>query len=535
MYRIMIVDDEPLILAGIASLLNWEEHQCKIVKKVTNGRQALTQMEELKPDIVITDIRMPVMDGLSFMKACMENGCTASFIILTNLEEISLVKEALRLGAVDYLIKLELNEAALSEALERAKNKCNVSHRKMFAMETEEATADQRIRNYFRHLLICDGDTQTDAGISGMIREHYPVFLLMLIQFNYGSEGFSQEHTRADQKKVINFAENIIQEMVKGFFDRSCLLRKEENGFILVLSLEGMNAYKEQAEAMSMKFCKVMKNYFEIPVSIAVSRPVREAEAIQDLLYQAMSVVNDTYCNSHGRIVFYPENCKEGFNSRSFNINFLKKELTGMIRQNDRNGFSHIMNQIIQLFVQCKPTRSQAVNACSNLYYFITFLLEEREDQSFPYILDVAGQLNRLTDLNAVITWLERFRNQVAEALETYKESRKEKYIELALEYIRGHYKEKITLSRMSSLLNISQGHLSSIFKKQTGKNFSDYVTEVKIEKAKELIETYQYMMYEISDMLGFDTQYYFSAVFKKITGYTPKEYENMTIKKNCP
>ena len=86
----------------------------------------------------------------------------------------------------------------------------------------------------------------------------------------------------------------------------------------------------------------------------------------------------------------------------------------------------------------------------------------------------------------------------------------------------------------MSSLLNISQGHLSSIFKKQTGKNFSDYVTEVKIEKAKELIGTYQYMMYEVSDMLGFDTQYYFSAVFKKITGYTPKEYENMTIKKNC-
>jgi len=86
----------------------------------------------------------------------------------------------------------------------------------------------------------------------------------------------------------------------------------------------------------------------------------------------------------------------------------------------------------------------------------------------------------------------------------------------------------------MSALLNISQGHLSCIFKKQTGKNFSDYVSEVKIDKAKELIGTYQYMMYEISDMLGFDTQYYFSTVFKKITGHTPKEYESITIKKNC-
>jgi two-component system response regulator YesN len=535
MYRIMIVDDEPLILAGVTSLLNWEEHQCKIVRKVSNGRQALAQMEALRPDIVITDIKMPVMDGISFMKASVENGYAASFIFLTNFEEYSLVKEVLRLGAVDYLVKLELDEEALIAALERAKDRCNLTHRRIRAMEDGEMTADERIQNYFRRILICDEESHPAEGLAVMIRERYPVLLLMLIHFNYKSEEFSEKFTRADQKKILNYAENIIHEMVKGFFDRSCLLRKDQNGFILVLSMEGMEEYKEQVEAMSIKFRKVMKDYFEIPVSIAVSRPVREAEGIQDLLYQALSVMNDTYYDSSSPIVFYSENCKENFShSSSFNINFLKKELTGIIRQNDRKGFSNIMNHIIQLFVQCKPSRSQAVNACSNLYYFITFLLEEREDQSFPYILDVAGQLNRLADLNAVTAWLEGFRDQVAEALETYKEGKKDKYIELVMEYIRVHYREKITLNQMSALLNISQGHLSCIFKKQTGKNFSDYVTEIKIEKAKELIETYQYMMYEISDMLGFDTQYYFSAVFKKTTGYTPKEYESMTIKKSC-
>ncbi|GLC81589.1 response regulator [Lacrimispora brassicae] len=534
MYRIMIVDDEPLILAGVTSLLNWEEHQCKIVRKASNGRQALGLMETLQPDIVISDIKMPVMDGISFMKASIENGYTAVFILLTNLEEFSLIKEALRLGAVDYLVKLELDEKALIAALERAKDRCNLSHRKIQAMEDGEITADQRIQNYFRHILICDRDTQPDEDLAGMIRERYPVLLLMLVHFNYGFEEAAEKFTRADQKKAMKFAENIILEMVKGFFDRSCLLRKEQNGFILVLSLEGMNDYKQQVEAMSIRLRKAMKDFFEIPVSIAVSRPVREADEIQNLLYQAMSAMNDTYFDSSGRIVFYSESCRENLShSSSFNINFLKKELTGIIRHNDRDGFSNIMNQIIQLFTQCKPSRSQAVNACSNLYYFITFLLEEREEQNFPYILDVAGQLNRLSDLSAVTGWLEEFRDQVAKVLEACKESRKDKYIELVLEYIREHYREKITLNQMSSLLNISQGHLSSTFKKHMGKNFSDYVTEVKIEKAKEMIGSYQYMMYEISDMLGFDTQYYFSAVFKKITGYTPKEYENMTIKKN--
>ena len=87
MYRIMIVDDEPLILAGIASLLNWEEHQCRIVGKASNGQQALALLDTLRPDIVITDIKMPAMDGITFMKTAMENGSAASFILLTNLEE----------------------------------------------------------------------------------------------------------------------------------------------------------------------------------------------------------------------------------------------------------------------------------------------------------------------------------------------------------------------------------------------------------------------------------------------------------------
>ena len=120
MYRIMIVDDEPLILAGIASLLNWEEYQCRIVGKASNGQQALALLDTLRPDIVITDIKMPAMDGITFMKTAMKNGCAASFILLTNLEEFSLAKEALHLGAIDYLVKLELSEDSLIQALECA-------------------------------------------------------------------------------------------------------------------------------------------------------------------------------------------------------------------------------------------------------------------------------------------------------------------------------------------------------------------------------------------------------------------------------
>ena len=109
------------------------------------------------------------------------------------------------------------------------------------------------------------------------------------------------------------------------------------------------------------------------------------------------------------------------------------------------------------------------------------------------------------------------------------KSTRSDKLVEQARAYVDEHYMEKLTLADIADSLNISAGHLSNTFKKLTGSTLSDYIAAVKIEHAKELIDTHQYLMYEISDMLGFDNPYYFSKVFKKVTGISPREHENRT------
>ncbi len=534
MYRIMLVDDEPLILAGIASMLNWEEYQCRIVGKASNGHQALSQLEELEPDIIITDIKMPGLDGIGFMKEAIERGSSAAFIVLTNLEEFALAREALRLGGVDYLVKLELDEEMLKKVLSKAIERCRLNRRKGLlekGAELSKYTMEERVRNYFMRRLVYDVETQADESLTEEIRDRFSQVVLMLINFNYGFEGFSPTFTRDDQKKVMGFAENIISDMVKGFFENSCLLRRDQNGLVLVLSLSGdQESYEERIQVMSRKFRQVVKDYFEVPISIAVSQKGGE---IQDLLYQAMSAMNYTYYESSENVVFYSEKCEENRrHSSNFNINFLKKELSGAVRQNDSKGFLNIMNQVIQLFGECMPAKTQAINGCGNLYYFILSLIEDQDERLFPYVVDIVGHLNRMESLESILRWLEGFRDEVVRVLEARGEFKVGRNVELVQKYIKEHCQEKITLGQMAGILNISQGYLSSVFKKQTGKKFSDYVTEVKIGKAMELIETHQYTMYEISNMLAFDTQYYFSTVFKKITGYTPKEYENMTIQK---
>ena len=184
MYRIILIDDEPLILAGIASLICWEEHNCRIVGKATNGHDAIDMIMETQPDIIITDIRMPVMNGLELIEACQKRNCEFAFIFLTNLEDFQLAKQALHLGAIDYLVKLDLQPQALIQALDRAKEYCSrmESHhnRELYALLLKD-TKKQQERNYFSQLLLSASDSVSPSNpeIAARYQNAYVVLLQM--------------------------------------------------------------------------------------------------------------------------------------------------------------------------------------------------------------------------------------------------------------------------------------------------------------------------------------------------------------------
>ena len=544
MYRVMIVDDEPLILAGIASLLDWKEYGCEISGKAANGQQALKLMEEQKPDIVITDIKMPGMDGIGFMKAVKERGWDdVIFILLTNLEEFSLARQALSLGAVEYLVKMELTEEKLADSLKLAMERREMKRKAEAAGTAVTVSREDAVRGYIEKLLT-DGGTFSGGASSGNASEasaqnqgegydsclRRPV--LAIISFNYGYEGFSSDFTREDQKKVISFAENIIEQMVKGYFDHSCLVRRELNSLVLVMSTDGIEDYREQIRSLGEKIISVVKDYFEVSVSVAVSSRKESLGEFGALLYEAMSATNHYFYHSLDPVVFYSEECETSArHTGSFHIGFLKKDLSQAVALNDSGRLEEILDQVACLLREHNPSRQQAVNACANLYFFLSSFFEDGEEPDFPYEVNIMEKLGRLGTLGQIIQWINWFKEAVSRILERRRDTRVDKIAEMVREYVMEHYKERITLGQAAEALNISQGYLSTAFKKQSGESFTNYVSAIKIEKAKELIASHQYMMYEVSDLLGFDTPFYFSKVFKKVTGMSPKEYEAQCLK----
>lgn len=121
MLGVVIIDDELLARVGVKSVLEWESAGYQILGEASNGAEGLKLILDKKPDIVITDIKMPVMDGLEMIKKSKEDKLNPKFIVLSSYDEFHLVKEAMKLGAVDYLIKLELDEQSLRETLEPVK------------------------------------------------------------------------------------------------------------------------------------------------------------------------------------------------------------------------------------------------------------------------------------------------------------------------------------------------------------------------------------------------------------------------------
>ena len=356
--------------------------------------------------------------------------------------------------------------------------------------------------------------------------------MLAIVSFNYGYEGFSADFTKEDQKKVISFAENIIGQMVKGYFDHSCLVRRELNSLVLVVSTEGIEDYREQIRSLGEKILSVVKDYFEVSVSVAVSSKKESMGEFGALLYEAMSATNHYFYHSLDPVVFYSGECETSArHTGSFHIGFLKKDLSQAVALNDSARLEEILDQVASLLRENNPSRQQAVNACANLYFFLSSFFEDGEEPDFPYEVNIMEKLGRLGTLGQIIQWINWFKEAVSAILERRRDTRVDKIAEMVREYVMEHYRERITLGQAAEALNISQGYLSTAFKKQSGESFTSYVSAIKIEKAKELIAGHQYMMYEVSDLLGFDTPFYFSKVFKKVTGMSPKEYEAQCLK----
>lgn len=427
MYRILIVDDEPLVQVGLRSMLTKSDpDRVQVVGAAANGKEALDLIRSEKPDIVITDIKMPVMNGIELMKqAHLISGSLPVFIMLTAYEEFDLARQAMAQEAVDYLVKIELSEETLGAALSRAMERVD-RYRKQHPSQKE--------------------------GEQKNLEEYRQKFFLKLLHREYEADALQQEGK--DLSINLNYDRYIAA---------YCVIQTEKAG----ASTAGMGETSDNPHMVTLcASCYSM-------VKEIVSRYLSGEFIVDDLHH-----------------------------------------FTFLYGLGEQQPVAELMNTMEEAILNAQTMIQNYFNV--SVFFGIGTAVNELSlvPDTYEEAMTAAG---RTSPAEPVL----RFSHVVG----ANRRSGKDKLIASIQDYIDENLNGKLQLNEVAEKFGLSAAYLSVIFKKNTEVGFSEYVNTKKIERAKQMLLQGDMKIYEVADALGFESAYYFSKVFKKVDGHSPREY----------
>lgn len=526
MLKLLIADDEPLVQIGLKSILNWADYNIEICATTMNGAQALDLIAHYSPEIVITDIKMPVMDGLELAKTCRERyGKLPLFIVLTSYEEFQLVKEALSCQVLDYLVKLELNRDSLEAVIKKALKTLE----ELLPTQKPSITGSglQVLQDkFFIRLLhnLFDDEEQLYRQAKDFGLDFSASYYIAC------HAGISPPPTITEQNHLLSLYSSTLQ-MIREILGKTLpcyVISLDLKHFCIILMLDSLITNQELTSAFFHAFSMV-HNYFNVDIYITAGTPCPSLALISESYQEARQIF--PLLDKEKKLLFYQDACQGTSTKNAFNMSLFKEDISKAFDEFDTETLSHIFQEITKLFTDYPTRYLQAIDAACNILYLAISLLpngEETVSQIFSDYPDGYRSIYRQATVEQVIDWLTFFGTHLCHLLDERKKTYKNHIVSNVQKYIGEHIEEKLTLNDIASVFHISPNYLSLLFKKYNDAGFSEYISQMKIARAKELMAEGNLKIYEIADRLGFESAFYFSKVFKKITGYTPRDYQQL-------
>ncbi|WP_458126914.1 helix-turn-helix domain-containing protein [Paenibacillus sp. Z3-2] len=535
MYKLMIVDDELLMRVGIRSMLNWEEYNFYVVGEAGNGKEALSLALEVMPDLIITDIKMPIMNGLQLIQeaSCVLNTC--KYVILSNFDEFHYVKEALKLGASDYLIKSEITETALIELLSTVGQKLQSEH----IRPTNTPSMAQDYSKTLRHLK----DSFFQDIVSGFIGEkdivakaeelHFRIRSdqLVVIKFivNY-YEDAKRKYVEKGEKLLRFSILNIMEEIIPSKWEKEIFVESSSEYWVIVNVLPESQSVHADLNKLCNKLLSSIKDFMNLSLTAGVSTIVPNFSYIRKACQEAEMALQQGFFKGSNQVLYYEDMIQSPD----------RNEVKGVLSPQQERDFMKLWvskdNQKAEEFLEGIRSDLEAKRADENSirkqYIMVMETIHshlsraaERGTPSFtkksPYETVLKGEY--WDDIHQDML------AHIAHYFQTDSEMNQEStYADLAIELIDKYYAEDISLQSIASQINVNPSYLSRLFKQEKGENFITYLTRVRIEHAKSYLLSKGLRVYEIAEKVGYHNYTYFSKIFKKSVGVTPEEYREL-------
>ena len=524
-YKVVIADDEPLVLIGLQDLIAWQEEGFEIVAETRNGEQLSAAIEKHQPELVITDIKMPVKTGIEVLQEVKSKGARLPlFIFLTSFEEFELIKKAISLEAVDYIVKLELEKEQLISALRRTKAKIE----EIKGKSEEEGTASEKQmlqERYFMRQLFSLETHEAEAESVG-INLSYPYFAVAYITL----PDILKEKDKDKSLSLFYSATRLLKETINRYTE--CYVIQLDLGHLAAIfpfSEKTKSGYRSYINSAFKASIEGLGNYFSLDASVSVGPIVNHVSLISDSFFKARLLAAKKE-DGKEKILFFEHSQNQNLKMEELDLD--SQMLSKAFSEMNVELLDEAIDKLISSIRDTGATTVHAIDASSSLLYMamnsipdFSQILEEifpSGENLFSYRV-----IYQTRNTDEVIAWLLKLKGGLEKVFKEHRQDYRLKTVQKVQAYIKNNITGNLDLGSVASIFGYSKNYLSSLFTKYTSTSFIDYVNNAKMEKAKKMLSDPNAMVYEVATALGYDSPFYFSKVFKKIVGVSPTAYQN--------
>ncbi|MCJ8008836.1 response regulator [Lederbergia wuyishanensis] len=494
--KVLIVDDEVLIRQGIKHYINWEQEGFTIVGEASNGSEALQLIEQEQPHIVITDMVMPIMDGEKLTKEIKEHYPDIEVIILSSFSDFEYVRSTFQSGVADYILKPKLEGPELLKTLQRV-----VKNIPNFKLSRTDSTVNS-IEDLIHHLM-----TGYEVNYDHqLVKEVFPKKYFCLI----GADATEYDLNHSQIDSILNM-----------LVDIACYpVLKEATGFTYLLNIE-----KSDLTTIINKLEDVTAN-----VDWTLSEPFIALQDIKNQFQESLQTLRKyRFYFPNFTVLTYDQLPKLSDEQKKFDLNYF---IDVFKKRDFEDAFEYLNDYVECLSRQYAKDENEFKSFLGNIIFNTTILLENLHFKSESLQQEKYHHFSMINDAKDVVETTKYFHSYLNEVKAIIHQEIKEpsqSNMQKLLDYIDQYYAEPISLSSLAEHFHFNPSYLSSYFSTHHSIGFNEYLTHIRIEKAKEYLQNQKISISEISGLVGYSDHSYFCKVFKKMTGMSPSKYRKST------
>lgn len=534
MIKTIVVDDEMIILNGLIKMVDWASYDMEIVAVAQDGKQALSEIKKHNPDLLITDIKMPFMDGLEVIQRAKYLNPDILVILISGYDDFKYAQNALQLKVFDYLLKpisLDHFSSTLQNIQEEYRRIMQRNEQSSKLIETQTALQKMSLKSFFRDIIYQNMLTpQLEIELDKYpydLSEMYYIVLIVTLKID------TKNMTEIQHQKIKHFYAS-----VDSIFDKEdiVLFPDDTNKIIICIPDRNRDELIKRVEEYVHSFYMRIKKYINgerIITVFDIGNPYHNLADISKSYQDAVCCGQMRFFMDQQPVIWYSKIKTKESDKEYFSQSFNHLPLISAIKNDRSDQITEELNEL------GKYLRANETNFKTILQYYLYSFTHEFfrsfNEESVLYedigskFAEICENTLKLDTCQEVISYLNQNLRVISKMLISQQENTTDFYIKKAVSYIQENYMDSsINLDFLARIAKMHPNYFSMEFKKAQGTTYVSYLSNIRISKAKELLLNTDIKVNKIAKLVGYENATYFNSLFKKKEGYTPLEYRSL-------